>query len=157
MSLSDLASLGSFVSGVAVLATLVFLLLQTRQNTLVLRRAEANATQSQVSAYRLAIVNSREVAKLLTSATSEGTALDDVDLVRFNNLMSEIMWSLFHVWQREQAGLFPKGEFKRGGGRAVAYMLSRGSGAAWWEEQKAMFPPSFMTDVEGMLASISPP
>jgi len=32
MSLSDLASLGSFVSGVAVLASLIYLALQTRQN-----------------------------------------------------------------------------------------------------------------------------
>jgi hypothetical protein len=32
MSLSDLASLGSFVSGVAVTVTLVFLLIQLRQN-----------------------------------------------------------------------------------------------------------------------------
>jgi hypothetical protein len=34
MSLSDLASLGSFVSGVAVVATLVFLGLQMRQTNL---------------------------------------------------------------------------------------------------------------------------
>ena len=33
MSLSDLASLGSFVSGAAVLASLVFLFFQTRQMT----------------------------------------------------------------------------------------------------------------------------
>jgi hypothetical protein len=32
MSLSDLASLGSFVSGVAIVVTLIFLLLQMRQN-----------------------------------------------------------------------------------------------------------------------------
>jgi hypothetical protein len=31
MSLSDLAALGSFVSGVAVMVTLIFLLLQMRQ------------------------------------------------------------------------------------------------------------------------------
>lgn len=33
MSLSDLASIGSFVSGVAVLASLIYLALQVRQNT----------------------------------------------------------------------------------------------------------------------------
>ena len=32
MSLSDLAALGSFVSGFAVLASLIYLALQTRQN-----------------------------------------------------------------------------------------------------------------------------
>jgi hypothetical protein len=33
MSLSDLASIGSFVSGAAVLVSLVYLRLQIRQNT----------------------------------------------------------------------------------------------------------------------------
>src|SRR5215469_4320936 len=42
MSLSDLASLGSFVSGVAVLASLVLLFFQMRQMTEQVRQAEKN-------------------------------------------------------------------------------------------------------------------
>src|SRR5512135_2576923 len=42
MSLSDLASLGSFVSGVAVLASLVFLFFQVRQMTEQVRQSERN-------------------------------------------------------------------------------------------------------------------
>src|SRR5215469_15947076 len=42
MSLSDLASLGSFVSGAAVLASLVFLFFQMRQMTEQVRQAEKN-------------------------------------------------------------------------------------------------------------------
>lgn len=51
MTLSDLASLGSFVSGLAVAITLVFLLLQARQNTQNLRssvqQARANGVITQ--------------------------------------------------------------------------------------------------------------
>src|SRR5215472_11229819 len=42
MSLSDLASLGSFVSGAAVLASLVFLFFQMRQMTEQVRQTERN-------------------------------------------------------------------------------------------------------------------
>ena len=42
MTLSDLASLGSFVSGVAVLASLVFLYFQMRQMTEQVRQSEKN-------------------------------------------------------------------------------------------------------------------
>src|SRR5215469_13035796 len=46
MSLSDLASLGSFVSGVAVLASLVFLYFQLRQIGLQVKQAEKNQQAS---------------------------------------------------------------------------------------------------------------
>jgi hypothetical protein len=46
MSLSDLASLGSFVSGVAVLASLVFLYFQIRQVNRQVRQAERNQQAS---------------------------------------------------------------------------------------------------------------
>src|SRR5262249_43888867 len=42
MSPSDLAALGSFVSGVAVLASLVFLFFQMRQTTEQVRQSEKN-------------------------------------------------------------------------------------------------------------------
>src|SRR5215472_7715408 len=42
MSLSDLASLGSFVSGVAVLISLIFLYFQVRQANQLVRQAEKN-------------------------------------------------------------------------------------------------------------------
>src|SRR5215469_1497977 len=46
MPLSDLASLGSFVSGVAVLISLVFLYFQVRQVTAQVRQAERNQQAS---------------------------------------------------------------------------------------------------------------
>src|SRR5579871_6817411 len=54
MSLSDLASLGSFVSGVAVTVSLIYLIVQTRQNVrhtraLIQQGASARTTQIALS------------------------------------------------------------------------------------------------------------
>jgi hypothetical protein len=63
MSLSDLASLGSFVSGVAVLVSLVFLYFQLRQVNEQVRQAERNqrATISQARASRTVEIALRNV------------------------------------------------------------------------------------------------
>src|SRR5215472_17064452 len=58
MSLSDLASLGSFVSGVAVLASLIFLFFQIRQMPEQVKRSEKNQ-QAAVGQGRAAILTER--------------------------------------------------------------------------------------------------
>ena len=75
MPLSDFAAIGSFVSGIAVLISLVYLSLQARQNAASFLRAENNATQSQNSAFRLAIVESRDVAQLWLAGLKDGSTL----------------------------------------------------------------------------------
>ena len=53
MSLSDLAALGSFVSGIAVVVTLVFLLLQMRQQTQSLRASTQQGRAARIAEYTL--------------------------------------------------------------------------------------------------------
>src|SRR5476651_2727091 len=142
MTLSDLASIGSLVSGVAVLITLVFLLIQTRQNTAALLRGEANATQAQASAFRLAIINNREVARLLTVRLASDGNLDEIDEMRLRQLLSEIVWFSQHIWARQQRGLLTKGEWERGTAIVTDLLVTR-RGAAWWDQNKASFPPGF--------------
>jgi len=106
MTVSDLASLGSFASGVAVVITLVILVLQMRRNTAVLMRAEANATQAAASAFQLAIVTNRDVARIATIGLSDDGELDKIDELRLDQLFNEIVWSSQHIWDREQRKLF---------------------------------------------------
>src|SRR5690349_20261350 len=114
MSLSDLASLGSFVSALAVLATLAFLFAQMRQYQSALLRAENNATQNQFSAFRLAIATNRDVAELWVTAQRDGGSLDQVDGERLGFLLEELFWASYHLWDRVQRGLLLPDEWERG-------------------------------------------
>src|SRR5579864_1584931 len=100
MTLADLASLGTVASAFAVVITLVFLLIQLRHNTVALIRAESTATQTAASVWRMAIVNNRDVARLLTSALAENGDLDEIDELRFGHLLAEIIWFAAHIWHR---------------------------------------------------------
>src|SRR5580692_952978 len=112
MTLSDLAAIGSFVSGVAVVITLVFLVIQMRLNTAALKRAEYSAAQTAASAFRMTIVDNRDVATLLTAALAQNGNLDETDNLRLQHLLTEILWFSWLVWDRQQTGLFSKDDWK---------------------------------------------
>ena len=74
MSLSDLASLGSLVNGVAVLVSLAFLYFQVRQVNQQIRRAEKNqrATIAQVRTNRTAEIGLRQTDPAVAMAFLRG-------------------------------------------------------------------------------------
>ena len=92
MTLSDLAALGGFISGIGVLVTLIVLVIQVRQNNAALMRAEATATQASASAFRMEIAANRDVARLLTEGLKTDSMLDEADALRFDSLIGEIAW-----------------------------------------------------------------
>ena len=150
MTLSDLASVSSLVSSIAVLFTLLFLLIQTRQNRVALERAEAIAAQTAASAFRMAIVNNKDVARVLNAGIAEEGELDQIDEIRFQTLLNEIMWFSTLIWQRQRIGLFP-GDWERTQDALLGFLARRG--AVWWGQNKAGFPPEFAEDVDKIIAA----
>lgn len=88
MSLSDLAALGSFISGVAVVATLIFLLLQTRQNTRAIRAAASQAHAANYQSLLASIIEDGEVARLWRVGLGDIEKLTDDEKARFIILSS---------------------------------------------------------------------
>ena len=90
MSLTDLASLGSFISGMAVAITLVFLVLQMRQNTLAVRAA---ASQAHSAAYaelsNITVING-DMARIWRLGNADVNQLSDDERVRYISYVSTI-------------------------------------------------------------------
>lgn len=150
MTLSDLAALGSFISGIAVVISFVFLTIQLRQNTQSLRRSEGNASQAQISAFRLSIANSRDVARVWATGLSGGE-LDDIDGARFNVLMSETIWNYFHMWDRDRRGLWEAHNWSRLAPE-VGELLTTKRGADWWRNARTYCPPDYALAVDQAIA-----
>jgi hypothetical protein len=90
MSLSDLASIGSFVSGVAVAVTLVLLLLQMRQNT---RAVRAAASQEHTAAYHSLtthLIDSSAFANIWRRGIDRFDTLTDDERVSFFAFLSAL-------------------------------------------------------------------
>ena len=68
-------------------------------------------------------------------------------------MLQEVTWAAFHIWDRTQRGIFPKGTFEFTGGAYLCAMLATKRGSAWWTRAKHFgFVPGFVTDVDKHLA-----
>ena len=149
MSLSDLASLGSFVSGVAVLVSLVFLYFQLRQVNDQVRQTEKNQQASirQARSTRAVDITLRVATEpSLCAALGKGSAgLDDIPEIEL--LQYYTYWrAAFYDW--EDAFFQNKdGLLTDSGLRALATnlrnLLQQIGVRAQWRIQRADFSPEF--------------
>ena len=153
MSIEQISYLAQIVASVGVIVSLVFVGLQIRQNTGALQRNEHNSTMEQWTVLRQAIAQNREVAELMTSGLSGERALDAADQLRLEQMLQEYAWASFHVWERTQRGIFPKGTFEATSGAFLSTLLKTPGGNSWWAKAKHLgLPRGFVSDVDVMLA-----
>ena len=153
MSLEHAFFLSQIIASVAVVASLIFVGLQVKDNTTALQRNEHNSTMAQWTVIRMAIAKNRDIAELMTDGLHGSRALDRADQLRLEQMLQENSWASFHIWDRAQRGVFPKGTFELTGGALLCGLLRTERGGAWWRGAKhSGFIPEFVADVDVLLA-----
>jgi hypothetical protein len=152
MSFEQISYLAQIVASAGVVASLIFVALQIRQNTGALERNEHNSTMAQWTVIRMAIAKHRDVAELMTAGLHGERALDAADQLRLEQMLQENAWASFHIWERTQRGIFPKGTFEFSCGAHLCGLLGTAAGGTWWRSAKHIgFPPGFVSDVDALL------
>jgi hypothetical protein len=155
MNWDAIVAISQLVVAVGVILSLVFVGLQIKQNTRALQRAEHNSTMEQWTVIRQAIAQNRDIAELMTAGLQAERGLDAADQLRLEQMLAEHAWAAFHIWDRTQRGIFPKGTFEVTGGALSAALLRTPGGGSWWQSAKQTgygFPPGFVADVDAILA-----
>jgi hypothetical protein len=153
MSFEQLSYLAQMVASVGVIVSLIFVGLQIRQNTGALQRNEHNSTMAQWTVIRMAIAKHRDIAELMTAGLHGEGTLDAADQLRLEQMLQENAWASFHIWERTQRGIFPKGTFELTAGPLLSDLLRTERGGAWWRSAKHIgFIPAFVADVDAVLA-----
>jgi len=154
MSLEELAYIAQIVGVAGVIISLVFVGFQVRQHTDALRRSEHNATMGEWSTIRMSIACSREIAELITGGLRGEATLDAADQLRLEHFLNEYTWACFHIWDRTQRGLFPKGTFEATAGPLLVDVLATPRGLAWRSQAKrTSYIPAFVVAVDAVLAT----
>ena len=157
MSLEQVFFLSQIVASVAVVASLIFVGRQVRENTLAIQRNEHNSTMEQWTVIRQAIARHRDIAELMSAGLAGRRKLDAADQLRLDQMLQEVGWAAFHIWDRTRRGIFPKGTFEATGGSMFAALLRTPRGEDWWREARtAGFLPEFAADVDALLARPHP-
>jgi hypothetical protein len=148
MNLSDLASLGSFVSGIAVLVSLVYLALQVRQAT---KHARAQIAQNRIT--RTVDANFRQTDGELSDIAGRGrmgdASLTQSEIARFMSFARAQFWNAEDNFMQHREGMLPKPMFLSFRGSMIGLMRGAGIQAAW-ELQRSVFDPDFVTFMDGV-------
>ena len=157
MSLEQLSLVSQIAGAVGVIVSLIFVGFQIKQNTNAIQRSEHNSTMAQWTVIRQAIATNRDIAELMTTGLHGQSAVDAADQLRLEHMLAEYAWAAFHIWDRTQRGVFPKGTFELTGGALLCVVLRTPRGAAWWRTAKSVgFIPQFSADVDAMLGQPTP-
>src|SRR2546430_15860417 len=156
MNWDAIVAISQLVAAVGVILSLVFVGLQIKQNTRALRRNEHNSTMAQWTVIRMAIAKNRDIAELMTAGLHGERALDAADQLRLEQMLAEHAWAAFHIWDRTQRGVFPKGTFEATTGPLLCTLLGTARGGTWWRSAKHTgFIPGFVLNVDAVLANDS--
>ncbi len=106
---------------------------------------------------RMAIAKNRDIAELMTAGLRGERGVDAADQLRLEQMLQENLWASFHIWERTQRGIFPKGTFELAVGPHLIGLIGTERGGAWWQSAKHIgFIPGFVADVDAVLAKGNP-
>ncbi len=145
LTIQDLGALGEFLGSIAVLATLVYLALQTRQNTMAIGAQLDAARIGSLLNINLTAATSSDLQEALNRARFEPLEIEHARLYHFwSAQFYQFQWNWIHA----RRGLMPT--FNEASmARAVTrnfnefHMLER-----WWEARKVGFHADFVEWVE---------
>jgi hypothetical protein len=143
-----LGNYGEFFGAIAVVATLIYLALQVRQNTQQLRRVEMNEGMAQFSVPRMAVASDRDLAELLVRSAQAPGELDAADELRLHFMRSEFMWAFYHIWDRARFGTIDKEDWGAGAARGMDQFLVDKGASRWWDANRHGFSEGFQAEVE---------
>jgi hypothetical protein len=111
MTISDLAALGGFVSGVAVPVSLLLLLLQMRQND---KTARATMQQSRTARYAEQILRPTEpyLCEAVTRAQQSDLTMDAGLTMAFTRHAAHVFWNSEDVFLQHRSGTIDRFAFE---------------------------------------------
>jgi hypothetical protein len=150
--LETLGNLGDFVGGVAVVATLVYVALQIRQNTSATRAATflglTNAWQD------VLLASARpEVVDLRVRAAADPDSVSESEYVQLA-LTARVFFRRFeNDFFQYRSGTFDPGGWEGYRNSLTADVLASPSLRAFWEQQRSSFAPEFVAYVDAHIGS----
>jgi hypothetical protein len=152
LDLEALGNIGDFVGGVAVVATLIYLALQIRQNS---RQIEVNTAATKAAAYHaelsthraanMELVRDRPLAELAFVKSMDG--LDSIDRFRVETLYLDSLRSRQHLFLQAQDGLIRENLLGTHDAGLLALFASPVVREIW-KRRRDDFVPEFVEHVE---------
>ena len=153
MSIAELGSLGEFFASIGVLITLIFLVIQTRQNTDATRRTNERLGVEHNSRALAELIDS-DVAEIFLKGQKSLASLSEVERYRFDLAFTMWLQSVEQAFADYRSGMFSEDQIIAYKNSVPAFLNTPG-GEEWWKERQVWFSRPFRKDVEVLCAKPS--
>lgn len=158
MEIGELGSLGEFLSSIAMLVTLIFLLVEMKRSNLIQARqnAKQSARDNGMALQALQAILAADVSELFMRGNNEGlSALSPHERYRYDIAYFIWLQTIEAAYADFHAGYYPE-ESLTPWANSVQGFLSSSGGAEWWKERKFWFSREFRSDVDALLSVSNP-
>lgn len=149
MTLSDLGNIGEFVSGLAVVVSLLYLAIQIRQNTRSLRASAHHSITAHIAELNRTIVEQGEVAAILEVGLKDPVALSPQDRRRFNAYNSARFRHYDNLYYQYRVGTLEPSQW-HGFDSLLRTHLRQPGIVRWWDEASAFYSDEFVAYVRAL-------
>ena len=145
LTIQDLGALGELLGSVAVLVTLVYLALQTRQNTMAIGAQLEAAALGAVQNSILAAATSSELCEAIRDDNTRSATTSQWQLDHYRaSILAHMEWQLHQA----RRGLLPSFNEAFLSGSVLSFLNTSRSFEGFWERIRSGFRPEFVEWVE---------
>ena len=142
MNWEAIGAIAEILGALAVFLSLVYLAIQTRNNTRALRSAAFHQVRESFSEVSLVMVQNPEIANLVNRAIKNDPDLSDDEILRFNYFLTTLIRRGESAYFQSSDGAL---QFESWLGIKVSLLpsLSSGYGIKWWENSSQRFTKEY--------------
>ncbi len=145
MDIETLGNLGEFIGSIAVLITLVYIAVQTRQ-TVTAARQQSNSDLLARRHHLMLLLTDRDFVEVFSKGCTR-QKMDSVDAQRFTSFAMNLSAHVQDAYIQFQAGLIDK-EVWEAEQAMLSVCLSQPGFLDWWEHGKQYVTPEFIRLME---------
>jgi hypothetical protein len=146
MNWEAVAAIAELAGALGVIASLVYLAVQIRQNTRSAREATWHSASHDIQHFRSLLVQDAEVARIYRDGLRNARSLNEDDRWRFGALMQYLYGHFETLFRTRGQPLF------RHQWDYIAYIVGRPGARDWWSKGKQIYSPEFQRFVDNILA-----
>ena len=132
MDWEALGAIGEIIGAIAVIATLIYLAFQIRQNTAAVVSSSFEAGVSQYNDFRLKVADSEELSQLWFDGLSDPQSLSDNQRNRFRILVAAFLDIANVSYLKRNLNLFSESSWKSGEATLIRIIVT--PGGRWYFE-----------------------
>jgi len=155
MNLDTIVAISQLLAAAGVIASLVFLAMQLRQNTKAIRASSIQNLVQSLSANAQTWVENESLIQVALRANSNPEQLTDVEFARLHFWFVMAMRRFEGVYFQQSLGLVDS-TFIEGFERSHLSIIASRSGRDWWNGARGIFSAGFVSYVDQHLAKREP-